>query len=65
MDWQFARDWYHWFFFTQPEKRERAINAQPLAWNSKIVPDLMGHVAYADLLEAIHDPAVVHGMIED
>lgn len=23
-DWKFARDWYHWFFFAQPEKPERA-----------------------------------------
>lgn len=65
MDWQFARDWYHWFLFAQPEKPERAINAKPLGWYDKIVPDMMGHDAYADLLAAIHDPAVVHGMIED
>ncbi len=65
MDWQFARDWCHWFFFAQPEKPERAINAKPLAWYDKIVPDMMGHDAYADLLAVIHDPAVVHGMIED
>lgn len=30
-DWTFARDWYHWFFFAQPEKPERAISADPLA----------------------------------
>nr|WP_204326757.1 alpha/beta hydrolase [Rhizobium lusitanum] len=65
MDWQFARDWYHWFFFAQPEKPERAINIKPLAWYDKIAPDMMGHDAYADLLAVIHDPAVVHGMIED
>ncbi|WP_267553091.1 alpha/beta fold hydrolase [Rhizobium rhizogenes] len=65
MDWKFGRDWYHWFFFMQPEKPERAINAKPLAWYDKIVPDRMGHDAYVDLLAAIHDPDVVHGMIED
>nr|WP_204326781.1 alpha/beta hydrolase [Rhizobium lusitanum] len=65
MDWQFARDWYHWFFFAQSEKPERSINANPLAWYNKIAPDHMGHAAYVDLLTAIHDPAVVHGMIED
>lgn len=65
MDWQFARDWYHWFFFAQPEKPERAINIKPLAWYDKIAPDMMGHDAYADLLAVIHNPAVVHGMIED
>ena len=26
--------WYHWFFFDVPEKPERAINADPLAWYS-------------------------------
>ena len=65
MDWRFARDWYHWFFFAQPEKPEQAINADPRAWYSRIHPDFMGKEAYDDLLTAIHDPAVVHGMIED
>lgn len=65
MDWRFARDWYHWFFFAQPRKPERAINADPSAWYSKITPDGMGQAAYADLVAAINDPAVVHGMIED
>ncbi|MBB5577983.1 MULTISPECIES: alpha/beta fold hydrolase [Rhizobium] len=65
MDWRFARDWYHWFFFAQSEKPEQAINADPLAWYSAICPDIMGEEAYDDLLTAIHNPAVVHGMIED
>ncbi|MBB4570915.1 alpha/beta fold hydrolase [Rhizobium leucaenae] len=65
IDWRFARDWYHWFFFAEPEKPERAINADPMAWYSAIKPDLMGREAYADLMTAIHDPAVVHGMVED
>ncbi|PST22696.1 alpha/beta hydrolase [Rhizobium sp. JAB6] len=65
MDWRFARDWYHWFFFAQKEKPEQAINADPQAWYSRIRPDLMGKEAYDDLLAAIHDPAVIHGMIED
>lgn len=30
-DWKFARDWYHWFFFAQPKKPERAILADLLA----------------------------------
>lgn len=64
-DWRFARDWYHWFFFAQPEKPERAISSDPMAWYSKLKPDLMGVEAYVDVLDAIHDPAVVHGMIED
>jgi haloacetate dehalogenase len=65
MDWQFARDWYHWFFFAQPEKPERAINANPSAWYSQIAPESMGQAAYEDLVAAIHDPSVIHGMVED
>ncbi|MDM9627666.1 alpha/beta hydrolase [Rhizobium sp. S152] len=64
-DWKFARDWYHWFFFAQPEKPERAILADPTAWYSSLSPDLMGAAAYEDLLEVIHNPDAVHGMIED
>ena len=64
-DWQFARDWYHWFFFAQPEKPERAILANPNAWYDKLSPNLMGAEAYDDLLEAIHNPDVIHGMVED
>jgi haloacetate dehalogenase len=64
-DWRFARDWWHWFFFAQPEKPEQAILANPTAWYSAIKPDLMGAAAYDDLLDAIHDPNVIHGMIED
>jgi haloacetate dehalogenase len=29
---KFARLWWHWFFFCQPEKPERAIMADPIAW---------------------------------
>ncbi|NLS20000.1 alpha/beta hydrolase [Rhizobium sp. P40RR-XXII] len=65
MDWRFARDWYHWFFFAQREKPEQAINSDPKTWYKAIHPDLMGEEAYDDLLTAIHRPAVVHGMIED
>ncbi|EJT02237.1 alpha/beta hydrolase [Rhizobium sp. CCGE 510] len=64
-DWKFARDWYHWFFFAQPEKPERAISADPLAWYDKLSPSLMGTEAYDDLVDVIHDAGVIHGMIED
>ncbi|MBB3543903.1 alpha/beta hydrolase [Rhizobium sp. BK399] len=64
-DWKFARDWYHWFFFAQPEKPERAISSDPDAWYNNLSAELMGQEAYDDVLRAIHDPAVVHGMIED
>jgi len=33
-DWHFARGWYHWFFFAQPAKPERAILAYPDEWYS-------------------------------
>jgi len=31
-DARFARAWYHWFFFAQPETPERVINADPDSW---------------------------------
>ncbi len=62
-DQRFARQWWHWFFFAQAEKPERAINADPERWYGGTAA--MGKEAYADYLRAIHDPAVVHGMIED
>jgi len=64
-DWKFARDWYHWFFFAQPDKPERAILSDPMAWYSALRPDEMGRDAYDELVSFIHDPAVVHGMVED
>ncbi len=63
-DWKFARDWYHWFFFAQPEKPERAILADPVAWYG-LTADVMGSDAYDDMLRAIRNPKVVHGMVED
>lgn len=30
---RFAREWWHWFFFAQPDKPERAILADPNAWH--------------------------------
>ena len=64
-DWKFARDWYHWFFFAQPDKPERVISSDPEAWYDKLSTDLMGQEAYADVCHAIHRPETVHGMIED
>ena len=61
---RFATAWWHWFFFAQPEKPERAINADPDAWYGG-TPDAMGHEAYAEYRRAIHDPATVHAMLED
>jgi haloacetate dehalogenase len=61
---RFARLWWHWFFFAQPDKPERAIAADPDAWYGG-APERMGPEAYEDYRAAIHDPATVHGMIED
>ena len=63
-DARFAASWWHWFFFAQPDKPERAILADPDAWYGGN-PASMGEEAYADFRAAIHDPATVHGMIED
>jgi haloacetate dehalogenase len=66
-DARFAAMWWHWFFFRQPDKPERAINADPDAWyrNGPAKEAQMGAEAYADYLRAVHDPSTVHAMIED
>jgi haloacetate dehalogenase len=61
----FAHDWYHWFFFAQPDKPERAITADPDAWYSSARPETMGAENYAEFRAAIHDPATVRAMLED
>lgn len=64
-DARFALAWWHWFFFGQTEKpAERVINADPDAWYAN-TPEHMGPEAYADLWDALRDPDVVHGMLED
>jgi haloacetate dehalogenase len=60
----FARAWWHWFFFAQLEKPERAILADPDAWYGGS-PEAMGRANYEDFRAATRDPATVHGMIED
>jgi len=64
-DAKFAREWYHWFFFAQPDKPERAINADPDAWYSGVRPEKMGAENYQELRAAIHDPETVRAMLED
>jgi haloacetate dehalogenase len=66
-DAHFARAWWHWFFFAQPDKPERAILADPDAWYGagRELEARMGSENYADWRAAIHDPAVVTAMIED
>lgn len=64
---KFARMWWHWFFFGEPEKPERAILADPDAWyrNTPAKKEMMGLESYEDYHRAIHDPATVHAMVED
>jgi len=67
-DARFAAAWWHWFFFAQPDKPERAILADPDpdpdAWYGGD-PEHMGAENYADYQRAIHDPATVRAMLED
>jgi len=56
--------WWHWFFFAQPDKPERAILTDPDAWYGGD-PERMGAENYADYRRAIHDPATVRAMLED
>ena len=63
-DTRFATAWWHWFFFGQPDKPERAILADPDAWYRND-PESMGAQNFEDYRRAIHDPATVHAMLED
>ncbi len=63
-DARFAQAWYHWFFFAQPEKPERAILADPDAWYAG-TPDRMGAENHDEFRAATRDPATVRGMLED
>ncbi|OWW00110.1 alpha/beta hydrolase [Rhizobium sp. R72] len=61
---QFAARWWHWFFFAQPDKPERAILADPLGWYGGSASS-MGSENYADFLTAITDPDTIQGMLGD
>src|SRR6185437_6081669 len=63
-DARFAERWYHWFFFAQPDKPERAIAADPERWYDAD-PYRMGEENHAELVRAIHDPQTVRAMLED
>lgn len=63
-DADFARRWWHWFFFAQPDKPERAILCDPDGWYGNTA-EAMGTDNYDDYKRAIRDPATVHAMIED
>jgi haloacetate dehalogenase len=65
---RFAREWYHWFFFAQPETPERVINADPDAWyhvGARNTAERMGEENFADFHRAIHDQETVRAMLED
>jgi haloacetate dehalogenase len=67
-DARFATAWWHWFFFAQPDKPERAITADPEAWYGARTAgkaEAMGEENHADYLAAIRDPATVWAMLED
>jgi haloacetate dehalogenase len=62
---EFAQSWWHWFFFGQTEKpAERVISSDPDAWY-RIDRRFMSEEAWGDLHRALHDPDVVHAMLED
>jgi haloacetate dehalogenase len=64
-DARFALAWWHWFFLGQTDKpAERFISADPDRWYDSTSAH-MGPEAYADLWQALRNPEVVHGMVED
>jgi haloacetate dehalogenase len=62
-DVRFATAWWHWFFFAQPDLPERVITADPHAWYGE--PEPNGDENYREWRAAVHDPAVIRGMLED
>lgn len=60
----FAAAWWHWFFFAVPDKPERAILADPLAWYAGD-PERMGTENFVDFQAAVTNPATVSAMLED
>jgi haloacetate dehalogenase len=63
-DAKFAHAWYHWFFFAQPDKPERAIMADPDVWYGGD-PDAMGMENYQEFRAATRDAPTVRAMLED
>ena len=63
-DAKFAHDWYHWFFFAQPDKPEQAILADPDSWY-RGDPDAMGLQNYQEFRAATRNPDTVRAMLED
>ena len=63
-DAKFAREWYHWFFFAQPDKPERAILVDPDSWY-RGTPEAMGEENHREFREVTNDPDTVVAMLED
>ena len=61
---EFATQWWHWFFFAQPEIPERVINADPDGWY-RLDAAAMGRENHDELRRAIRNPEVVRAMLED
>ncbi|MGW5772956.1 alpha/beta fold hydrolase [Streptomyces longwoodensis] len=61
---EFATQWWHWFFFAQPDTPERVINADPDAWY-RGDPRVMGRENHDEFRVATRDPEVVRAMLED
>lgn len=61
---RFASSWWHWFFYAQPDKPERAIFADPKAWYGGSA-ESMGQENFKDFQAAIQDPETVIGMLGD
>lgn len=61
---KFAHDWFHWFFYAQPEVPERAILADPDAWYRGDL-ERMGAENHQEFRRATRDPDTVQAMLED
>jgi haloacetate dehalogenase len=61
---EFATQWWHWFFFAQPDIPERVINADPDSWY-RGDPQVMGQENYDEWRAATRNPVVVRAMLED
>lgn len=61
---EFATQWWHWFFFAQPDIPERVINADPDSWY-RGDPRIMGQENHDEWRQATRNPAVVRAMLED
>jgi haloacetate dehalogenase len=63
---EFAVSWWHWWFMGQTDKpAETVIGRDPTWWYRVAGPEAMGREAWAELQDALRDPAVIHAMCED